>query len=154
MKDTQRSKVLRGFLYGWLPKLKAEKKEYPFIGSEEDVRKQIYLMLSRYTSKATNIPIEIREQWKGKHTYAYFRERKVGTKTERWLVLQFPAKTREMPHLCYEVAHILHWLKGGQHGHHTPDFCRGFIALVRDQMGPFEAAWLLESLQKSKVRLH
>jgi hypothetical protein len=62
--------------------------------------------------------------------------------------LRFPKWSRHMAVVCHEAAHVLAWNQGAAHG---PQFCRAFIKLVREFMGPEQAARLVYFFQQKRV---
>jgi hypothetical protein len=68
-----------------------------------------------------------------------------------WGTLTMPRWSRKMSVVCHEVAHLLVGRDEPWHGY---VFCKTMIRVVREFMGPHEAAWLVEEYQRGKVKLH
>lgn len=64
-------------------------------------------------------------------------------------MFRFPFKHRQMWVVCREVAHVL----AGEKSMHDWYYCKRYLRLVREHIGPHEAASLLAAFQKHGVKL-
>lgn len=130
IRDYQRTKVWRAF-WEWSPGLTPKQLSIH----------EIRIILAEILTENKPVHMNIDEAKRGRAAYswmkgdvAYFR---------------FPHKHRQPWVVCREAAHII----AGEPSGHDWFYCRWLLRLVRQYVGPHEAASLLAAFQKHKVKL-
>lgn len=90
-----------------------------------------------------NMPLKIRDG-RGHRNATAYRSR------YGWCELTFPRWSRSRAVVCHEVAHLV----AGTDMGHGWSFCSAYVRIVREFMGPHEAAGLVEAFRKHRVKLY